>query len=183
MMNMIKKNVSYDLTEFLIDIFPYPSSFEKQNYIELENSLLSKLTRINRFSDDMIDHLPENFDKLKLENFKEVVKENKYQTIKKYVDDLNILSKAKKKISDRKKDEINILTNYNGKELENEWQWAKSISIVYLLDSNRNNTSFEVDILAMKYSLRSIETYLPWFIGNIFIVTPKNNEEYFTLVK
>ena len=38
----------------------------------------------------------------------------------------------KNEMSKREKDELNFLLNYDGKELESEWDWIKNISIVYI---------------------------------------------------
>lgn len=172
--NYSNDDVLYDFTEFLIEKYPYPSSFENEIYKEIENHTLSKLTQINDFSNKMVNKLPINFDKQKEENFIEVVKENKRQEIKKYVNDKELLSKFKKQISDRETEEIEKLKNYRGEELEEEWLWAKSTSIVYLLETSKNSTNYEVDLFALKYSLRSVEKYLPWLLGNIYIIKPNN---------
>ncbi|ORX84258.1 hypothetical protein BCR32DRAFT_291485 [Anaeromyces robustus] len=90
--------------------------------------------------------------------------------------------------SDREKEEIDFLLNYKGEELDKEWQWAKDISFVYIwvndtdpdyinlrkdyidekLNKNKNIKKYD----ELQYSLRSIEKYLPWHQGNIYIVTP-----------
>ena len=63
------------------------------------------------------------------------------------------------------KDEFQILFDYDGRELEPEWEWVKNISFVYILTENEHKIINE-----LKYSLRSIEAFLPWFFGTIFII-------------
>ena len=88
--------------------------------------------------------------------------------IKQYLEEKNRLAKPKY-ISESEKKELYILLNYNGEKLEKEWEWIKNISIVYLITENYNNI-----INSLKYSLRSIEYYLPWFIGTIFVIVQCN---------
>ena len=167
-----KKTVFYDLSQFLINRFPYPSSFEKNIYINIENSTYTKLIEINKFSDEMIKGLPKQYDNLKIKTFNDIIKENKYHILKEYFNDLRHLSKPIKLISDREKKEIKNILSYNGEKLEKRWEWVKTISIVYILENN-NKVNNETEFNDLKYSLRSIETYLPWFEGNIYIITQK----------
>jgi hypothetical protein len=84
--------------------------------------------------------------------------------IKEYLDEKNKLTKSKN-ISNSEQEELYTLFNYRGEKLKKEWKWIKNISIVYLLTERDINT-----INLLKYSLRSIEYYLPWFNGKIFII-------------
>ncbi|ORX63870.1 hypothetical protein BCR32DRAFT_273301 [Anaeromyces robustus] len=83
--------------------------------------------------------------------------------------------------------EIDYNYRYKGEDLEPEWEWVKNISIVYTWvdgsDINyidlkskynsgyRNVTSYERSADELRYSLRSLEKYLPWHHGTIYIVT------------
>ncbi len=82
----------------------------------------------------------------------------------------------KNEMSKREKDELNFLLNYDGKELESEWDWVKNISIVYIIE-NENKESDQ-----LKYSLGTIEKYLPWFNGTIFVII-SDKSEYLSLKK
>jgi len=46
-----------------------------------------------------------------------------------------------------------------------EWKWIENISIVYIIEEYKN-----IILDELKYSLRSIDKYLPWFKGTIFII-------------
>ncbi|ORX46143.1 hypothetical protein BCR36DRAFT_239941, partial [Piromyces finnis] len=83
--------------------------------------------------------------------------------------------------------EKEIIENYKGEELEPEWEWAKSVSVVYTWvngdDVNftdikskynggyRSFNSRDRNVDELRYSLRSLEQYMPWHNGTIFIVT------------
>jgi len=167
-----KNSVFYDLTQFLIKRFPHPSSFEKQKYINLEKYTYSKLIKVNNFSNEIIKGLPKQYDDLKIKYFNDVIKENNYLILKKYFKDLRQLSKPLKYISDREKKEIKNILSYNGGKLEKKWEWVKSISIVYILENGKKESK-EIEFNELKYSLRSVVKYLPWFKGNIYIITQK----------
>ena len=68
-------------------------------------------------------------------------------------------------ISKVEKEENEFLLNYDGRELEPEWNWVRNISIVYIINENDDKILNE-----LKFSLRSIEKYIPWFFGIIYIV-------------
>ncbi|ORX46142.1 hypothetical protein BCR36DRAFT_237875, partial [Piromyces finnis] len=65
-----------------------------------------------------------------------------------------------------------------------DWQWVSNISIVYGLnneiDINQKNTMLMTEQL--KFSIRSIEKYLPWFKGKIFIITKDKSNNDLTWV-
>ena len=52
-----------------------------------------------------------------------------------YLEKRNQLSNNQN-ISLLEKDEFEILFNYDGGELEPEWEWIKNISIVYIISNN-----------------------------------------------
>ncbi|ORX36186.1 hypothetical protein BCR36DRAFT_407690 [Piromyces finnis] len=84
-------------------------------------------------------------------------------------------------------DDAEIIANYRGEELGPEWEWVKDISIVYtwvdgsdvdFLDLKskynggvRKANSRDRSADELRYSLRSLEKYLPWHRGDIFLCT------------
>ncbi|ORX84259.1 hypothetical protein BCR32DRAFT_132905 [Anaeromyces robustus] len=93
-----------------------------------------------------------------------------------------------KKLDEKFVKEIREMKKYRGGPLEPEWKWIEDISIVYTwvngsdlnhLDlkskyngGNRNIDNRDRSVDELRYSLRSLEKYLPWHKGNIFIVSP-----------
>ncbi|ORY63650.1 hypothetical protein LY90DRAFT_642245 [Neocallimastix californiae] len=210
--------VLYEFTEFLLTRHPEPSSFEKSNYISLENKLYSKLVAINDISSNISNSKKNIYNKPKIKIFNNVLQTYKIKDlIPNYIQLKNELSGPKKKVSEKEIEEIQLLHNYHGENLTSEWQWAKSISIVYLLEntlnlpknSNRSNNflllnklknylnknyinnsnkiSFKNftemkksrlrEIEELRYSLRSVDLYLPWFEGDIYIIGEGEQEE------
>jgi len=208
----------YEFTEFLLTQHPEPSSFEKSEYISLENKLYSKLATINDISLDISKSKKDIYNKSKIKIFNYVLQTYKMkELIPNYIQQRNELSGPKKKVSKKEMEEIDLLHNYHGENLTSEWQWAKSVSIVYLLEStlnflknsnpsndflllnklknylnkdyinDSNKTSFKSftemkksrlrEIEELKYSLRSIDLYLPWFEGDIYIIGEGEQEE------
>ena len=55
--------------------------------------------------------------------------------IQEYLEEKNKLSNSQN-ISLMEKDEFQILFDYDGRELEPEWEWVKNISFVYILSNN-----------------------------------------------
>ncbi|ORX76652.1 hypothetical protein BCR32DRAFT_329263 [Anaeromyces robustus] len=169
----------FEFSKYMITRYPKPSPFEKKEYIELEKELLIKLKKIDKYSESVIENLPKFYDfKSSISKYNEIFENYKLGVIEKYLDDKKALSGHKNDtMSKREKNEIDFLLNYKGNSLEKEWQWAKSISIVYIYenDSNSNSNNKEsqnmIKLNTIKYSLRSIERYLPWFDGTIYIVT------------
>jgi len=93
-----------------------------------------------------------------------------------------------KKLDEEFAKEIREMKRYRGGPLEPEWKWIEDISIVYTwvngsdlnhLDlkskyngGNRNIDNRDRSVDELRYSLRSLEKYLPWHKGTIFIVSP-----------
>ena len=156
------KKSLYELTEYMITRYPESTEFEKENYVNLEKKYLNKI-----IGKDYIFQKP-FFNNLKNINdttfYKMFFNKQNLDYIKEYLDEKNKLTKLKY-ISNSEKHELYTLFNYRGEKLKKEWKWIKNISIVYLLTENDIDT-----ITLLKYSLRSIEYYLPWFNGKIFII-------------
>ena len=157
----------YEFTEYMISRYPEQNNFEKEKYVNLEKKYLYKLEYVNK-------SLKENnvtYRKTQKKNkyFRKMFfNENNINYIKEYLKEKRKFS-SKRNISRSEEEEINILFNYDGRELEQEWQWVKNISIVYIITKEDNK------ILQLQYSLRSIEIFLPWFIGTIFIIDQNMN--------
>ena len=210
--------ILYEFTEFLLTQHKEASSFEKINYISLENKLYSKLAAINDISSDISSSKKSIYSKSKIKIFNNVLHTYKMKDlIPNYIQLKSELSGPLKKVSEKEMEEIHLLQNYHGENLTSEWQWAKYVSIVYLLEStlnfpknskppndllllnklknylnknyikDSNKTSFENytemkksrlrEIEELKYSLRSIDLYLPWFEGDIYIIGEGEQEE------
>jgi len=162
----------------MIEKYHYKSSFEKIEYYDLESSYYRKIKSIESLKKNLYKSLSNNYNNKKQIIFNEkfnifnnLIKEYKLNIIKEYLKKKNKLSGKKKDVSDREIEEINFLLKYNGELLDENWKWARKISIVYKLDypsKNLNITKFVPEDL--KFSLRSIEKYIPWFEGNIFII-------------
>jgi len=165
---------SLELLEFMMTRFPEPSSFEKKEYVELEKMTYKKIINFsisNRFIYNKAQNKTNNENKnLCIELSKNVILED-------YINKKEELQGPKKEISDREKEEIEFLFNYKGEKLDNEWEWAKTLSIVYIFENNESTKAIEMNKL--KYSLRSIEKYLPWFEGNIYIIISKEDQKEF----
>jgi len=187
--NYSKNTVYYELSEFLFMKYTTPTSFEKSDFVTLENSLRDKIGKIIDFEKKMISSLPNNFDNSKIIHFQEVILQNKYTLFQEYLHKKKKLDSENKieneaklqcdtitDISDKEKDEIEFLLRYNGEELSEEWKWASDLSIVYVLDNYQNKTKEIInEIEQLKYSTRSIQKYLQWFKGIIYIVC--NNDD------
>eukprot|EP00833_Pecoramyces_ruminatium_P006143 jgi/Orpsp1_1/1180175/evm.model.c7180000072391.1 len=155
-----------EFTEFMMTKYPEPSFFEKREYVEMEKYYYSKL---NPFS------YSERVNSRKMNNtiysgIVDTIKQQNLEIIKEYLSKKALLSGPLKEISRREEEEINFLMNYQGENLSNEWKWAERISLVYILENFEEKT-IEYEGNKLKYSLYSIEKYLPWHKGNIFIIT------------
>lgn len=97
-------------------------------------------------------------------------------------------SKLKKLLKDNEKNvDLKYILNYHGGDLEPEWEWARDISFVYTwvdgseinfsdIKSKYNGGRREVSSRdrsadELRYSIRSLEKYLPWHTGTIYILT------------
>lgn len=154
----------FEFTEYLITRYPNYNIFEKENYINLEKEYLYKLKNVNKIIIGNDCHLYSGTTNYIFYNF--FFNRINLNYIKEYLGEKNKLS-IFPNISKKEKEELDILFNYDGRELELKWNWVKNISIVYIINESSNHT-----INALKYSLRSLEDYLPWFRGTIYIIDP-----------
>ena len=153
----------YEFTEYMITRYPENNTFEKDKYVELEKQYLYKLQYVN---ESMNENNDINRNRNKRFNYfnRLFFNENNINFIKEYIEEKKKLSVIRN-ISKMEEEEIKVLYNYKGKELGHEWEWVKNISIVYIIAEEEDNK-----INQLKYSLRSIAYYLPWFIGTIYII-------------
>ncbi|KAL6612272.1 hypothetical protein U3516DRAFT_869926 [Neocallimastix sp. 'constans'] len=179
-----------EFTEFLMARFPEPSSFEKKEYVELENLTYSKLLNPplptkNNAKQDIDEKVSKNInlinsstEDISLNNH---INQYKMKIIEEYLRKKEELSGPKKEISNREREEIDFLLNYNGEKLTHEWEWAKKISVIYYFDGPYHFTKErkKMEINKLKYSLHSIEKYLPWFEGIIYIVIKEEDQKEF----
>ncbi|ORX56102.1 hypothetical protein BCR36DRAFT_581246 [Piromyces finnis] len=176
-----KEKSLYEFTEYMVTRYPDPSEFEKEEYIEVEKEIMPIFNKTNSFSNNITDSVGSLFKEQSIYKFKQIVYQYKLNIISDYLDKKEAISGPKKEISDRESSEVDFLLSYNGKSLSDEWQWAKDISFVYILknaEPNNNNVINE-----LKYSMRSIDMYLPWFKGNIFIVTQREVDSELSWIK
>ena len=163
-----KTQALYEFTEFMITRYPENTTFEKENYINLEKKYLYKLQYVNESMNEINYNYVNSHKKFKYFPKMFFNRKNIY-FIKEYLEEKKKLSVVKN-ISKLEEEENEILFNYDGRDLDREWQWVKNISIVYIITEDLDNKTNQ-----LKYSLRSIENYLPWFIGTIFIIVQHPN--------
>ena len=163
-----KTQALYEFTEFMITRYPENTTFEKENYINLEKKYLYKLKYVNESMNEINYNCVNSHKKFKYFPKMFFNRKNIY-FIKEYLEEKKKLSVVKN-ISKLEEEENEILFNYDGRDLDREWQWVKNISIVYIITEDLDNKTNQ-----LKYSLRSIENYLPWFIGTIFIIVQHPN--------
>jgi len=169
-----------EFTEFLIKRFPEPSSFEKEEYIALEELMYSRLlnypTIKNSDSNQTTDSTKDEYLKLY-----KTIKQHNLNVIENYLSEKEKLSGPKRTTSDREKEEINFLLQYNGENCDQAWEWAKKMSIVYSVAESKHD-SIPTEIEKLKYSVRSIEKYMPWFEGTIFIIVREDHKRKFNWI-
>ena len=162
----------YELTEFMMIRYPESCSFEKEQYASLEKYYYNKLHYLNE-TIKYINDTNNNY------NFYENLFFNKknYHYIKEYLEKRKeiTLHPNIQNISKREKEELGLILNYKGEKLELEWEWVKNISFVYIIEDKT------IIFDELKYSLRSIDTYLPWFNGTIYIII--ENEKLYPYLK
>lgn len=170
------RNTFYQLTEYMIMRYPNPSSFEKKEYIEIEDFIPKLFDEYNSFVKNLSKIIPKRYDKKNI-FASEIFRQN---VVKEYIMARNSLSELNKEISDREEEEIEFLLNYTGGELNKEWHWAKKISIVYILNEDKwkDETGKYREFNKLILSIHSLKKYLPWFEGKIFIIgNDDNNDE------
>ena len=120
----------FELTKYMIIRYPEKNTFEKTNYVNLEKEYLYKL----QYSDEVIKNIDGNRNEDKISrNLNKILfnwKNLKY--IEEYLAERNKFSNNQN-ISLMEKDELEILFDYDGRELEPEWEWIKNISFVYII--------------------------------------------------
>jgi len=166
------ENAFLEFTNYMISRYPEPSEFEKAEYVELEEEILPIVIDESNLSTNVLKSVERDYSKSFVGKFKKEIEQYKLNTIKEYLNIKDSLSGPKKEFSDREVDEVSALFKYRGrKELSPLWRWTNSMSFVYILE-NASDRSANV-INELKYSLRSVKKYLPWFKGDIFIITQK----------
>ena len=164
-------NSLYQLTEFMMIRYPDNCPFEKEKYVNLEKEYYNKLHFLNE-TIKYINDVDNNYNFYQLMFFNE---ENSHY-IKEYIEKRNKISVSQTAQYFIKKDEeLELLLNYEGGELEPKWEWVKNISLVYIIESKKEKLD------ELKFSLRSINKYLPWFKGTIFIIA--ENKDLFSFAK
>jgi len=88
----------------MITRYPYPSSFEKKEYVDLEVAMYPEFNRINNLAHKITISLPENYDKSNIARFRDVVRHHRLKLISQYLIQKDNLSEPQKNISDREKD-------------------------------------------------------------------------------
>jgi len=164
-----KDEILYQLVEYMITRYPEPTEFEKKEYIDLESYIQPILNQINKVA-ALNRNDPLNNGGASIQ---EKLKNHKADVISSYLENKEALSEPQKRFSDREEKEAEFLTNQINKELDEEWQWASEISIVYKVEDNvskLNNENAIPEMEQVKYSIRSVEKHLPWFKGTIYIV-------------
>jgi len=181
-----KKEALYQLIDFMKSQYPEPSSFERKDSLDEDDyeADIEASKNIDANAKIVGDSASQNTD------------ENG-NTINDDANNINgdddtqdnasaVNSNLPKNLSDREREELNTILNYHGEELSSEWKWAEDLSIVYIWNNGtdpeyinmRNQYSEEKVTVSEKkydellYSLRSLDKYLPWHKGKIFIVTP-----------
>ena len=144
----------YEFTEFMITRYPENTSFEKEKYVNLEKLYLNKLNYANETIKDINNNYV--YKNIKNNNFKKMFFNDKnLNYIQEYLEKKNQFS-IHLNISQMELEEIKILFNYDGGKLKKKWKWVENISFVYII-----NESDDLVIDKLKFSLRSIATYLP----------------------
>jgi len=175
-----KEKALYEFMEYMITRYPKPSEFEKKEYIELEEAILPKINESNiLISTEIVKSTESIFNKVYYAlHFRDTAEKYKMNILKEYVNKMEELAGPKKQFSDREVEEVDLLLKYKSDfSLLSTWKWDYNFSFVYIFENaNANNNP---SINELKYSLRSLEYNLPWFSGDIFIVTQKKvNDEF-----
>jgi len=164
------ENAFLEFTNYMISRYPEPSEFEKTEYVELEEEILPVVIEDSKLSTNILSSIEKNYSRKFVAKFKKEIEQYKFNTIREYVNIKDALAGPRKEFSDREVEEVSALYKYKGRyRVSPLWQWANNISFVYILQNvSYRNTAV---INELKYSLRSVKKYLPWFRGDIFIIT------------
>jgi len=172
-----KESALHEFTDFMISQYPEPSSFEKKEYIDLEAPFAKKIVQINDFLKELIIDLRHTFSLKNLNSMKIMIIRHRINVARDYINRKNFFVQQGKRISDREEEEINELSTYEGETLTEEWEWAKHMSMVYIVNNKEGDLNRDINMEKLKYSLRSIEKYLPWFDGKIYLISQDENNE------
>ncbi|KAG4096491.1 hypothetical protein H8356DRAFT_1682025 [Neocallimastix lanati (nom. inval.)] len=188
-----KKEALYQLINFMKTQYPVPSSFEKKEYLEQEIDLETSINSNAKITgDSATQNINENGENVNVND--DTYHSNSTETDPQDTS-LNSSSnpnpnatsvQVQPNLSNRESEEINFLLSYHGEELSEEWKWAEEISIVYIwtnssdpeyikLRKEYSQEKFNTSIKRydeLQYSLRSLNKYLPWHKGKIYIITP-----------
>ena len=175
-----KINSSFQLSEYMIARYPEPSPFEKKEYVDLELSIEPLFEKVDNLFNILKYNITENFQNNRTTEFLKALKDYELDMVSEYIEKKAVLSDPQLELSHRETEEIKFINSYKGKKLTKAWKWASSISLVYIYegiskDQNKNTTITESEKL--KYSIRSVEKFLPWFKGTIYIVTQTKNSK------
>jgi len=171
------KKALYQFTEFMMTQYPVASSFEKKEYVELEKPYSKKITGLINDGIEISAKLNNTYSASKIKEFRSMLKSYRLNLVEEYLNKKNKLSEPDKEISDREKEEVDFLSSYQGEKLTEEWEWVKHISMVYIVDNNKEDLKNKMTIDELKYSLRSIEMYLPWYEGKIYLISQSQKDE------
>ncbi|ORX81118.1 hypothetical protein BCR32DRAFT_327418 [Anaeromyces robustus] len=166
-----KSSSLHQFSKYMITRYPKPSSFEKKDYKELEKDILTIIHEFEGFTKKLTEDMPKKYGNSTLLELDKEVENFELGIVSQYLEKKETLSEPQDLISKREKEEIKFLLNYKGEELEKEWQWASTVSIVYILENQSSNNNILAQIEEIKYSIRSVENFLPWFKGKIYIIT------------
>jgi len=172
-----KHQAFLEFTEFLMRRYPEASSFEKEEYKGLEERAYSRLLNYPTIKNSDSNQVTNSVEDEDLKLYK-TVRQHNLNVTENYLNEKEKLSGPKTTMSDREKEEIDFLLRYNGENCDPAWEWAKKMSIVYsVVESKHDSIRTEIDKL--KYSIRSIEKYMPWFDGTIFIIVREEHKRKF----
>ncbi|ORX63881.1 hypothetical protein BCR32DRAFT_330759 [Anaeromyces robustus] len=173
-----KEEALYQFSEYMITRYPWPTPYEKKDFVDLENLVLAQLNEIEKLEDAMELNNNESEDNKESsitseELLSRPLFHQKLEIVKEYLhlkDSFNMQNQ----MSTREKEEIDALQSYSdGNEpLGDEWKWVENMSIVYVFDKTE-----DMEIRKLKYSTQSITKYLTWFQGKIYIVVPEKSFE------
>jgi len=166
-----KEQSLYEFTKYMITRYPDPSEFEKKVYIQTEQAILPIIDDTDVLSTEVVDSVAENINMKYADKFKEMIEQYKLDIVKDYIELKDSLSGPRKQFSRREIKEADALLKYSGKLINRTWGWAQKMSFVYILE----NASYPKSVMLnkLKISIRSLDQYLPWFNGDLFIVTQK----------
>jgi len=154
----------------MIARYPEPSPFEKKEYVDLELSIKPLFEKIDDIFNIFKYNLTEKFKNDNTHRISNLLKEYELSMVNQYIKNIAALTEVQPEISQRETEEIKFINSYDGKDLSEEWQWASNISLVYIYEGKNADQNI-AESEKIKYSIRSVEKYLPWFKGTIFIIT------------